>query len=248
VIEELRAVWPEIERCEGSGPVYGWPASAKLLVPYSTHHRLVCSNDAHKLESWFHNRALVPTLALDTEFEQRDCAGEEKNVMVLAQFACHGSVLLTNCITHPEVLRILLSPEVKKVGNDLRGDWTALEATLMLSDVTSVTLLDGTVVEVASVLAAGSAAAGWHDITELLPLHRIDAGTEALARFVLDRTASWKRTVDHQRNPPHWADLESLDRTALVYAMSDACFVWDVMVVVEEKVVTQGGRFPWLLR
>jgi hypothetical protein len=247
-MEEFRAAWPEIERCEGSGPVYGWPASAKLLVPYSTRSRMLCSNDAPKLESWFHTRAVVPTFALDTEFELRDCAGEEKNVVVLVQFASHGHVLLTNCITNPEVLKMLLSPEVKKVGKDLRGDWTALATTLMQSDVNSVTLVDGTEVEVESVLAAGSAAAGWHDITELLPMHRIDTPTEALTRFVLDRTADWKRTVDHKRNPPHWADVERLDRTALVYAMSDACFVWDVMVAVEDKVVSQGGRFPWLLR
>ena len=241
MLEKLRVMWTEIDWCQGWGQ-YAWPATKTPIVPYSSRSRMLCSNEAHEIEMWFLERGLTHTVALDTEFERDHITG--RDVMVLVQFACSHRVLLTNSITSRMVLKVLLSPQVMKVGKDLRGDWDALEAALTQSDVSAVELLDGSILSVQCVLAAGSVAAGWRDVSELLPLHRIDASCEAIARFVLRQSATWKSTVNHE-HPPRWNKVHGLDKTCLAYAISDACFVWDVMLAVKAKVVCAGGVFPW---
>lgn len=211
------------------------------------HGRVVCSNHVDEVEQWFNSFESKVTLAFDGEFMFHDSLA--KNVMVLAQFTggmgSSTTTLITNCIGHPSVLQRLFSPETVLVGKDLRGDWDALAAAVHLSGVSEVTLLEGKAYTTESLLQAGCEAAGWHDVTELLPLHRVDASTESLARFVLGKSAGWKRTVNHATRPPTWVDLTALSTSEIHYAACDACFVWDLMVGVREQIEALGGHFPW---
>ena len=217
------------------------------LVEYSMHGRVVCSNDTEEVERWWSSFASCTTLSFDGEFLWN--SDLQANVMALAQFtggvgSSAATTLLTNLVSHPRLLQRILSPETILVGKDLRGDWDALHAAVRLSGVECVELLDGETYQVDELFEAGSTAAGWRDITQLLPLHRIDASTESIARLFLGQTASWKRTVDHA-DPPSWDALDTLSQTAKHYAACDACFVWDVMTTVKRQVEAHGGCLPW---
>ena len=73
-------------------------------------------------------------------------------------------------------------------------------------------------------------AAGWREVTDLLPFHHTGVSVDALARLFLGRRFALKGSVDHKS----WGTWPLGDAQRL-YAAADACVVADLVVSIAEK-------------
>jgi len=191
-------------------------APAAADAEYAPTQRVVATDDAATIDGWVaeHGGAWV---ALDSEWVPG------MRGLALLQLATPTHCLLASVLPPrhgvstldgtPRLRSLLLDPAVPKVGKALQEDWERFAR------------MAGPDAEKTSAWAAG-----WREVTDLLPFHHTGVSVDALARLFLGRRFALKGSVDHKS----WGTWPLGDAQRL-YAAADACVVADLVVSIAEK-------------
>ena len=183
---------------------------------------MVATDDAATIDGWVeeHGGAWV---ALDSEWVPG------MRGLALLQLATPTDCLLASVLPPrhgvstldgtPRLRQLLLDPAVPKVGKALQEDWERFAR------------MAGPDAEKTSAWAAG-----WREVTDLLPFHHTGVSVDALARLFLGRRFALKGSVDHKS----WGTWPLGDAQRL-YAAADACVVADLVVSIAEKEASEAA-------